>query len=124
MPSSLITASVQTITATTNLAVSSAVTVATWFTNVTRFRGQNGLRLSYSCPAKPLGGLGTVWGTDVYTDDSAICVAALHAGKITETGGTFTLEIRDGQASYTGSTRNGVTTSLWNAYGGSYVFVN
>lgn len=97
--------------------------VADWYTYMTSFRGQDGSRLSYTCPAKPTG-VGTVWGTDVYTDDSAICVAALHASKITEAGGTFTLEIRAGQASYVGSTRNGVTTSDYGSWGGSYAFVN
>ena len=39
----------------------------------------------------------TIYGTDVYTDDSSVCTAAVHDGKITiADGGTVTVEIRPG----------------------------
>lgn len=120
-----ITASVAgtSISAKTNLSVLAAPTQANWSTNVQTEAGNNGKQISFICPAKPVS-VGPVYGTDVYTDDSPICVAALHAGKITNAGGTFTLEIRPGQASYTGSTRNGITSSSYGQWFASYVFVD
>ena len=96
---------------------------ATWSTDATAYRGENGKRYAYTCPAVAEISGGAVWGTDTYTDDSSVCKAAVHAGKITMAGGTVTLEIRAGQATYTGSTRNGVTTSDYGIWQGSYVFI-
>lgn len=66
---------------------------------------------------------GAVWGTDVYTDDSSVARAAVHAGVIAvgETK-TVTVTILAGQSSYPASTRNGVTTSSWGGWGGSFSF--
>ena len=65
-----------------------------------------------------------VYGTDLYTDDTSVCSAAVHAGLITvATGGDVTIEIRPGAASYTGSTRHGVTSQDYDSWSGSYVFV-
>ncbi|PIO15713.1 hypothetical protein AB205_0191380, partial [Aquarana catesbeiana] len=64
----------------------------------------------------------SVWGTDVYTDDSSICKAAIHSGILGNTGGLVTVEKSPGQQSYTGSTRNGVTTNNYGAWSGSFVF--
>lgn len=63
---------------------------------------------------------GFVWGTDIYTDDSSLGKAAVHAGLISA-GQTATIRVCDlpGQSSYTGSTRNGVTTSNWGSWPGS-----
>jgi hypothetical protein len=93
-----------------------------WELNATRFRTFLGARFAYGCPAN--GKPGPVWGTDVYTDDSSVCTAAVHAGRITiAKGGTVTIEMRPGQSSYTGSKRNGITSAPWNSWGGSFVFV-
>jgi hypothetical protein len=64
---------------------------------------------------------GSVWGTDAYTTDSALATAAVHAGilKVGEKG-TVKVTLLAGQPAYQGSTRNGVTTHNWNAYGSSY----
>lgn len=84
-------------------------------------RGKNGQQFSYTCPAS--GTAYAIFGTDVYTDESSICTAGVHAGKITITaGGTVTLEIRAGAASYTGSTRNGITSDNSSATPGSFIF--
>ncbi len=59
-----------------------------------------------------------VYGTKTYHNHSLICPAAVHAGVITfESGGVVTLEFRPGRESdtYTGSTRNGVTSKPRNA---------
>lgn len=75
--------------------------------------------LTCSCAANPSG---SVWGTDLYTDDSSICNAALHAGVIAKTGGTVTLSPTGGCSSYLGTTRNGVASSQWGSFGGSFYF--
>jgi LCCL domain len=84
-------------------------------------RGKNGQQFSYTC--FPNGTAYPVFGTDLYTDESSICTAGVHAGKITLTnGGTVTIEIRVGAASYTGSTRNGITSGNFGVGAGSFIF--
>jgi hypothetical protein len=65
---------------------------------------------------------GSVWGTDVYTDDSAIAAAAVHAGlvEVGETA-TVTVTIVKSPERHTGSTRHGVTSADWGAFPSSYV---
>ncbi len=89
--------------------------------NSTREQRPVGTRVTYRCPA---GGTAyTVWGTDVYTDDSSVCTAAVHAGKITfAQGGVVTFEMAPGQNSYQGTTRNGVTTDDWGSWERSFIF--
>jgi hypothetical protein len=94
-----------------------------WGASATGHRGNNGQRFSYSCP--PSDNLSfSLWGTDIYTDDSSICLAAVHVGLITpQLGGTVTIEILPEQQSYTGSTRNGVTSTNYAFWYGSFRFV-
>ena len=81
-----------------------------------------GQQITYRCVA---GTPGVIYGTDIYTGDSSICTAAVHAGKTTVTGGTdFIIEQVAGQASYTASTRNGVTSRMWATYPRSFRFVD
>ncbi|WP_141325990.1 M57 family metalloprotease [Myxococcus sp. AB025B] len=87
----------------------------------TSYRGQNGTQIRCSCPATSSG---TVWGTDIYTDDSNACAAAVHAGAIPSSGGTVTVVIQPGQGSYAASTRNGITTLSYGAWPGSFTFTN
>ena len=93
-----------------------------WATNAAAYPCDPGAKHSLTCPAS--GTLGrTIWGTDVYTSDSAICVAGVHAGKITlAAGGRVTIEILAGASSYAGSTRYGVTSNGYGAWGCSYQF--
>jgi hypothetical protein len=64
---------------------------------------------------------GQVWGSDVYTDDSHLATAAVHAGLV-KSGGTAVvkLTVLPGQGSYTGSTANDVTTEGWDQWDGSF----
>ncbi|MBL9200637.1 MAG: putative Ig domain-containing protein [Opitutaceae bacterium] len=66
---------------------------------------------------------GAVWGTDVYTDDSTVARAAVHAGVLAvgETR-TVTVTILPGRPSYAASTRNGVASASWGSWSGSYSF--
>jgi hypothetical protein len=58
-----------------------------------------------------------VWGTDVYSSGSAICVAAVHAGAITlDAGGQVTLTLQPKQETLLASTRNGVSTLGWSSW--------
>jgi hypothetical protein len=96
---------------------------ADWgYTTGQRHRGNIGQRYTYACP--PNGTLGSVWGTDVYTDDSSICTAAVHAGRITVAGGgTVTIEMVAGQSAYTGTARNGVSSANYGSWSASFQFV-
>jgi hypothetical protein len=101
---------------------STSVIPIEWSLNALEYRGQNGLRVTVQCP--PGGTPYSVWGVGTYTDDSSICTAGVHHGLITfESGGTVEIEIAPGQQSYEGSTANGVTSSSYPAWDGSYRFV-
>lgn len=67
---------------------------------------------------------GSVWGTDVYTSDSTIATAAVHAGLVApgQTGVVKVMMLVSPPA-YVGSTRNGVTTRNYGAFNGAYQFV-
>ena len=72
----------------------------TWTTEAESLRGRNGERFTYLCPAN--GSLNRLYGTDVYTDDSPICTAAVHSGLITpQAGGVVTIQIKPDAGSYT-----------------------
>jgi hypothetical protein len=77
--------------------------------------------ITIECPAG--GTAHTVWGTDVYTDDSSVCTAAVHAGVISfAQGGTVRAWLGDGQLAYAGSARNGVTSNGYGRFAGSFAF--
>lgn len=64
---------------------------------------------------------GSVWGTDTYTNDSAVCLAAIHAGVISASdGGEVLVSYADGLSAYVGSTQNGVTTSNYGVWNSSF----
>ncbi|MCW5717141.1 MAG: hypothetical protein KIS68_04835 [Bauldia sp.] len=74
--------------------------------------------------------VGTVWGTDLYTDDSPICTAAVHAGLVrpaaTSEGiryiGVIDVRRAAGCPYYTPSRSFGVSTSRYGGWGGSFFF--
>jgi hypothetical protein len=67
---------------------------------------------------------GHVWGVDVYTADSAVCRAAIHAGVVPPEGGIVTVIPERGQSRYAGSLRNGIASSSYGAYGASFRFAS
>jgi hypothetical protein len=95
---------------------------AGWNATAARLRGRIGERFGFACPA---GGVaGGVWGTDVYTDESSVCAAAVHAGVISIAGGgSVLIEVRAGAESYRGTTRGGVVSEGSGPSPGSFVFV-
>lgn len=74
------------------------------------------------CPGGCLADRGSLYGTGIYTSDSHICIAAIHAGVIRATGGNFTLYYEAGQTSYRGSAANGVTSSSYGSWSASFRF--
>ncbi len=68
---------------------------------------------------------GAIWGTDIYTSDTYIPCAAVHAGFIAngETKEVY-IKVVQGLSEYIGSTRNGVSTSAYGGWGLSYQFVS
>ncbi|MFT8242960.1 LCCL domain-containing protein [Roseomonas sp. BN140053] len=87
------------------------------------FRAYDGTSepLACACPAEATG-RGSVWGTDTYTSDSAVCRAAVHAGVIPRSGGAVTVLPQPGRNAYPGTTRNGLSSSNYGAYGASFRF--
>jgi hypothetical protein len=66
-----------------------------------------------------------VWGTDLYSVDSAICLAAVHAG--VHTAGTtsqVTLRMGGEAGPLQGTTRNGVTSSTYASAYSTYSFIS
>jgi hypothetical protein len=88
---------------------------------MTQFRDRHGEVLYFRVTGTSRG---SVWGTEVYTDDSELAAAAVHAGflKDGETG-IIGVMFLPGQDKYVGSTRNGVRSSDFWQYGGSYRIV-
>jgi outer membrane protein OmpA-like peptidoglycan-associated protein len=77
--------------------------------------------LTCTCPAEQTL-RGSAWGTGTYTADSAICLAAVHAGAITRAGGQVTVVPMPGQDAYRGSARNGVRTLDYESWDASIRF--
>jgi hypothetical protein len=93
-----------------------------WDAQAAEHRGQNGEIFSYECP--PDGLFGTIWGSFIYTDDSSVCTAAVHAGAISrEVGGTVRIVIRPGLPAYAGTIRNGVRSESYGRWDGSFSIV-
>lgn len=79
---------------------------------------KSGDSINIKCPANCLSG--SLWGSEVYTADSYLCVAAVHDGKISKEGGTATILVGDGKESFEASTKNGVASNSWGKYDTSF----
>ena len=88
------------------------------FTNIASFRGQNNVAYYFYLTGSSAG---RVWGTGIYTNDSNLAVAAVHAG-ILNPGqkGIVKVTILPGQAQYKGSTANNITSSDYGSFTGSF----
>ena len=66
---------------------------------------------------------GTVWGDGIYTDDSNIAKAAVLEGKC-KIGENCTVWIKiiESKSSYGSCTKNGISSSSWGHWDGSYIF--
>ncbi|MEP6946779.1 MAG: LCCL domain-containing protein [Acidobacteriota bacterium] len=91
------------------------VTPIAWNTAAVSFNTDVGRKYKFECP--PNGTAQSVWGSDIYTADSSICTAAVHAGIINlEDGGQVEVEFRPGRSIYGSTTRNGITSSTYGEY--------
>jgi hypothetical protein len=86
---------------------------------LTAFESQIGKVFDFTVTGTAAGG--SVWGTDVYTTDSRLAIAAVHAGviKVGETG-VVRLKMIPSPPSFAGSTKNGITTSNFGVYRAAY----
>lgn len=64
---------------------------------------------------------GSAWGTDIYTGDSSLAVAAVHAGAV-KPGETAVVRVTvvPPLSQYQGSVRNGVTSHDFGRFGTAY----
>lgn len=86
--------------------------------NLSAFRGQNGRKLEFFVTGRRQG---SVWGTGLYTDDSALGSAVVHAGLLADgESGIVRVTLKPGQAEYQGTERNGVLSQSYGSFGGSY----
>lgn len=86
-----------------------------WTTNALRTPAEFTEPVTVLCPA---GGNTSdfIWGTDTYISDSAICVAAVHAGVITLDGGAVTVTRAPGRDTFESTLQNGVQSIGWTAW--------
>jgi LCCL domain len=85
---------------------------------LTGHRGDVGKTLLFDVTGNPNG---SAYGTDVYTDDSTLATAAVHAWALAAgQRGVVKVTVLGGQDSYPASTRNGVTSRSWGNWVGSY----
>jgi hypothetical protein len=95
----------------------------TWNETASNVTGKVDQDFTYMCP--PNGTVNNVWGTDFYTSGSSICSAAVHAGRIkAKDGGKVQIRIRPGEEFYNSTIRNGVTSSRYGSYKGSFTFLD
>lgn len=98
------------------------VTPIAWSTSAGVFDTAAGKRYRFGCPADGI--VEMIWGSDVYTSNSSICTAAVHAGKITvKDGGEVEIELRPGRQTYGATTRNGVTSNNFGESASSFVIL-
>ncbi len=99
---------------------SDEITPIAWTTAAVGFKDDVGQIYKFECPAN--GTPSAIWGSDIYTADSSVCTAAVHAGVITlESGGVVTLEFRPGRQIYGSVARNGITSNTYGEYRRSFV---
>lgn len=76
---------------------------------------------SIACSCDGAAANGVIYGTLIYTSDSDICTAAVHAGQ-SAGGGVVKLQGAAGCQSYQASTRNGVSSNSWSSWDSSFYF--
>jgi hypothetical protein len=56
---------------------------------------------------------GHIYGTNLYTDESRVCLAARHTGAIGPQGGLMFILIKGGSSRFKGSTQNDIPSGSW-----------
>jgi uncharacterized cupin superfamily protein len=99
---------------------SDEVTPIAWETTAGGFKGEAGRTYTFQCPSS--GTAHAIFGSDIYTDYSSICTAAVHAGVIdVKNGGVVTIEYRPGRQIYGSTVRNTVKSNTAGEYSRSFV---
>ena len=90
--------------------------------NLVGYRNRVGQSLQFSITGASSG---SIWGSGIYTDDSSLSAAAVHAGLIAvgQTA-TVTVNIVGGKPSYAATSSNGITSRNWGSWGGSFSFAD
>ena len=91
--------------------------------SLTEYRGKNGQTFKFQVTGTDAG---SIWGgaNGIYTDDSQLGKAAVHAGilKIGESG-VVNITIIPGQPAYTGNIQNSISSQSYGNWTGSFRFV-
>ena len=87
-------------------------------TNMSAFTNQVGKRFYFKVTGTTQG---SVYGTNFYTTDSSLAAVAVHSGALKngETG-IVRVIMFPARNNFLSSTKNGITSSQWNSYPGSY----
>jgi hypothetical protein len=86
--------------------------------NLTSLHNQIGKKFTFKVTGSVTG---SVWGTDTYTSDSTLAVAAVHAGVLRPgQTGLVRVKIVAPPAGFLGSSRHGVTSLGYGAHPGAY----
>ncbi len=94
---------------------------ADWSTIAADLRGRDGEQFRFECPTE--GSAASIWGIELYTDDSSVCTAAVHVGLLSfEDGGEVVIEIAGGEESYPAGSANDLESRAWPSWGGSFFF--
>jgi hypothetical protein len=83
-----------------------------------QLQGSVGTAFRVSCPANC--NQRSIYGTGIYTADTSICQAGIHAGAIPMEGGTLTLVLQPGRLAYRGSEQNGLQSRDYGKYPSSF----
>ena len=122
-PSTTMTTMAGSATTTTLVPTEPPPGLVSWMVRPSDFGAQVGKKYSFFCPAEGDPAY-SIWGSGPYTDDTAICVAAVHAGLISAAkGGTVTFEVQTGSSSYRGSTANGIVSLDYGAWPTQFTFI-
>lgn len=86
----------------------------------TVFRGDIGSIFLVNCPSGCVKEGGVIWGTGIYTSDSSICRAAIHAGVLQDNGGLIELIRKPGLDLYESSLHRGIQSTQYNKWALSF----
>lgn len=92
--------------------------------NMANYQGQVGKTFHFRLTGPPAGrGNGAVWGSDIYTFDSMVSMAAVHAG-VLKPGETKVVGVTmlGPQQQFASSSRNGIVTGNWGQYPSAFKF--
>lgn len=86
--------------------------------NLMQFRGQIGRTYLFHTKGASTG---TIWGAGIYTDDSPLAVAAVHAGVLKDgQDGVVRVTIQPGLPAYEGNLQNNLQSNPYGPFPGSY----